>query len=55
MEIKLVIVGAILVILGIFRHFSGKSMPKIGFQLVSLPGIVIAGPGILLVIAGALL
>ena len=55
LRLQLIIVGAILIILGIIRHFAGISMPKIGFQLVKLPAIAIAGLGVLIVVASLLL
>jgi hypothetical protein len=55
MESKLVIVGVLLIIVGIIKHFIPKGiLPRIGYHL-DVPGYLIAGIGIILLIAGLLL
>jgi hypothetical protein len=55
MEIKLVVVGVLLIIAGIIKHFIPKGiMPRIGYHL-NIPGYMIAGIGVILLIAGVLL
>jgi|AGTN01.1.fsa_nt_gi hypothetical protein len=55
MDYTIIIVGLVLVIVGIVRHYTGASTRRIGFQLVRLPGIIIAGLGVVFVVAGILL
>jgi hypothetical protein len=55
MESKLIIVGVLLIIVVIIRHFLPKGiLPRIGYHL-EVPGYLIAGIGIILLIAGVLL
>lgn len=54
MEFKLVAVGVLLIIAGIIRHFIPTGiLPKVGFHL-NVPGYIIAGLGVILIIAGIL-
>jgi hypothetical protein len=55
MELNLVIVGIVLVILGVARHFMGNVLPRGRFQLVVLPGRAVAGIGASLAIVGILI
>jgi hypothetical protein len=55
METKFLIVGALLIVVGGIRHFVPKAMlPRIGYKIM-LPGWMIAGLGVILVIAGLIL
>jgi hypothetical protein len=54
MEFKLVAVGVLLIVAGIIRHYIPAGIfPKVGFHL-DVPGYLIAGLGVILLIAGVL-
>jgi hypothetical protein len=55
MDIRLIAIGAFILILGLIRHFLPGRVPHIGFHVVKLSGLVYVGLGILLVVAGFLL
>ncbi len=56
MQLKLIEVGALLIIVGIIMHFVPPGMlPKIGWHPIKIPGYIVAISGALLVIAGLLL
>ena len=56
MQIRLIVVGLIVILLGILRHFApGGMSPGIFKKRVILPGYLISGVGVLMVIAGILL
>lgn len=54
-----VVLGILLVIVGLVRHFILRgAMPHIGYQLIrldSVPGYIIAGIGVIFVILGLVL
>lgn len=52
MRFELIAVGVILVVVGVTRHLMPNSLPRMGFQLVRLPGFAIAVLGVMLVILG---
>jgi hypothetical protein len=55
MDTKFLAVGVLLIIVGVIRHFIPRGvLPKIGYK-VALPGFVISGLGVVLVIAGLVL
>jgi hypothetical protein len=51
MQIRLIVVGLTVILLGILRHFA----PGISKKRAILPGYLITGIGVLMVIAGILL
>ncbi len=54
MDTRLLIVGILLIVVGVIRHFVPKAMlPRPGNKII-LPGWMIAEPGVILVIAGLL-
>jgi hypothetical protein len=55
MDTRLLILGALLIVVGIIRHFIPKgALPHIGYKIM-VPGWIIAGVGVVLVIAGLIL
>jgi hypothetical protein len=55
MEIRLIAIGALVVVLGLIRHYLPGRLPHIGFHVIRLSGLVAAMIGILLIAAGILL
>lgn len=55
MDTRLLLVGALLIVAGVIRHFIPAGiLPRSSFKIM-LPGWIIAGLGVLLVIAGLIL
>jgi hypothetical protein len=56
MDTKLIILGVIITVLGLIRHFvPGGMLPGIFRKKNTLPGYLLAGLGVLMAIAGILL
>lgn len=55
MHLTLVIVGVIIMILGVLRHLDIHTIPRLGYQLVVLPGYAVVVLGVLVTLAGIFL